>query len=69
MQWSGLATKSNEDALFDTNNESEEYIASNYVEIFFGIEWGTADRFSGLVLSSWLQIQRPGFDSRHYRIF
>jgi hypothetical protein len=28
------------------------------------------DRFCGLVVkSSWLQIQRPGFDSRRYQIF
>jgi hypothetical protein len=26
-----------------------------------------SDRLCGL--GSWLQIQRPGFDSRHYRIF
>jgi hypothetical protein len=25
------------------------------------------DRLCGLVVSSWLQIRRPGFDSRHYQ--
>jgi hypothetical protein len=25
------------------------------------------DRLCGLVVSAWLQIRRPGFDSRHYQ--
>jgi hypothetical protein len=35
---------------------------------YFDFEFDTIDRLCGLVLkSSWLQIRRPGFDSRHYQ--
>jgi hypothetical protein len=38
-------------------------------DLYFALCCGYLDRFCGLVVSFWLQIQRSGFDSRHYQIF